>query len=122
MHQPPNQASRGLTVAGYITAIIIPIVGFFVGLALILKNRAGHGIAVMVLSVLIPVMAFAVAFRSDDDQFEFTAPSVSATSTPTVSEADVEKSWDAYYRCLAVHNNRGEDYRTQLNECVHLSP
>jgi hypothetical protein len=122
MPPPADKASAGLVAAGYVTGVLLPIVGFFVGLALIIKNRAGHGVAVMVLSVAVPVFAFAVAYNSSSgDDFQFTEPAA-VTSAPTPSEAEVQKSWDAYYECLAVHNNRGEDYRTQLDACVRYSP
>ena len=50
---PENRASNGVVGAGYVSAVLLPVVGFFVGLALILKNRAAHGIATMTLSVVI---------------------------------------------------------------------
>jgi len=53
----PNDAPQGLVIAGYATAVLLPIVGFFVGLALIIKNRAGHGVAVMVISVIVFLIA-----------------------------------------------------------------
>lgn len=50
-----------LVLAGYLLAVLIAPVGFFVGFALLLKGRAGHGIAVMVLSVLVTASLLATA-------------------------------------------------------------
>ncbi len=47
----------GLVTAGWIMAFLLPIVGFFVGLALLIRgNRIGHGIGVMIASVIVPVI------------------------------------------------------------------
>ena len=88
-------ATNGLVVAGYLTGVLLPIVGFFVGLALIIKNRAGHGVTVMVLSVAIPVLVFAVATSDHGSQA-------------------------AYDDCLAAHSS--ESSLTQTVACVKFLP
>ena len=61
--QQPSAApkeNQGLVWAGYIFAVLMPIVGFFLGLALIIRGRNGHGVACMVLSVLTVVVVASV--------------------------------------------------------------
>lgn len=43
--------SDGVIVAGWITAVVLPIVGFIIGCVL-LSKRPGHGVPIMVLAVL----------------------------------------------------------------------
>ena len=43
---------------GYVFAIILPIIGFFVGLYLILKNQCGHGAATLAVSAFSFVLWF----------------------------------------------------------------
>lgn len=38
--------------AGYLSAIVIPLVGFFIGIYLMAKGEHGHGVAAMALSVI----------------------------------------------------------------------
>ena len=45
-----NTDYDGMIMAGYALAILLPVVGFFIGLYLILKSQAGHGVAAMALS------------------------------------------------------------------------
>lgn len=56
---PQDQAN--LVLAAYITAVLISPVGFFVGFALLLKGRTWHGIAAMVLSLLVLASLASVA-------------------------------------------------------------
>jgi len=41
----------GLIVAGYVTAVLLPVVGFVIGLVLLAK-RPEHGVRVLILTVL----------------------------------------------------------------------
>lgn len=52
---PPEHG--GLVAAGYITALLLPLVGFIIGIVLLWK-RPGHGVAAMVLSVMAFVFWF----------------------------------------------------------------
>jgi hypothetical protein len=47
----PDAASDGVVIAGYLMAILMPILGLIVGIVLMAKNRMGHGMAVMTTSV-----------------------------------------------------------------------
>ena len=42
----------GLVVAGVITSIIIPIIGFIIGIVLMAKNKPGPGLACLILSIV----------------------------------------------------------------------
>ena len=53
---PASQVSDGLLAAGYITAILIPIIGFVVGIVVMAKGRSGHGIAMIIISIVAFVM------------------------------------------------------------------
>jgi hypothetical protein len=77
----------GIVVAGYVTALLLPLVGFFVGLALVIRGRrAAHGIAAMILAMLVPVLVVAAFFA-------YAASSaVSATSNMP--------HLDAYFQCV----------------------
>lgn len=43
---------RGLARAGYVTSVLMPVVGFVIGAVLLTKDRVGKGVAVLVMSVL----------------------------------------------------------------------
>lgn len=47
--RPPDHS--GLIVGGWITAIMIPIVGFVIGCVLLSKS-SGNGVAIMIVSVI----------------------------------------------------------------------
>jgi hypothetical protein len=47
----PKTVSEGNIAAAYILAIIVPFIGFFVGLYLLAKKEPGHGVACMAISV-----------------------------------------------------------------------
>jgi hypothetical protein len=47
-HQP---VSEGLITAGWVTAILLPIVGFIIGCVL-LTRRPSHGVAMMVVAIV----------------------------------------------------------------------
>ncbi len=40
----------GIIAMGYLLAVLLPAVGFFVGVYLLFKNQHGHGAAVMAMS------------------------------------------------------------------------
>jgi hypothetical protein len=53
-----EQAASGIIIAGYILAVLIPLVGFIIGLTQVNRNR--HGIWVVVVSVVAFVVWLAV--------------------------------------------------------------
>lgn len=46
-----GSVSQGVIVSGYVLAFLVPLIGGIVGLYLLLKNEAGHGIGILVLAV-----------------------------------------------------------------------
>lgn len=42
----------GLIAAGYVTAILIPVIGFVIGIVLLAKSKTGNGIGVMIVSLV----------------------------------------------------------------------
>jgi hypothetical protein len=61
---------RRLLLPGYLTAWLLPIVGFIIGVVLIAKRGGrrgtGHGIAIVLISVVC-ALAFASYFSAGDD-------------------------------------------------------
>ena len=55
-----EQPSGSLSAAGYIMAVLLPVVGFVVGVVLLVRNIVGHGIAVLVLSIVVFTVAVAL--------------------------------------------------------------
>lgn len=50
--------SDGVMVIGYITAVFIPIVGFIIGIVAMAKGRGGHGVIMLIISVVAFVAYF----------------------------------------------------------------
>ena len=63
----PDTVARRTIVCSYILAIVIPLFGFFAGVYLLCKKLAGHGVACMVLSILVFLIdiIFLVMFSFD---------------------------------------------------------
>lgn len=117
-----DRASDGTVIAGYVTAILLPIVGFFVGLVLIIKNRAGHGIAAMVLSVAVVIVAWSIAF-SDSESSEVAPSTVSPGVDQVIEEQQREREqadaeFNACVERLGLDIYRSEkDRDTALEKC-----
>jgi hypothetical protein len=62
--QPAQQGVSGLVIVGYVTAVVIPIVGFILGIVCATRRdepqTARHGVWVIVLSVLAFVIWVAI--------------------------------------------------------------
>lgn len=53
---PPQQAvglSDGVMTVGYITSVLFPPVGVAIGIVALVKGRGGHGIAMMIVSLIV---------------------------------------------------------------------
>ena len=66
--RPSVESSEFDTVIlwGYLLAILLPVIGFFIGLYLVLKKQHGHGVAAMALSFVagaIWLVVFPLIFR-----------------------------------------------------------
>jgi predicted RNA-binding Zn-ribbon protein involved in translation (DUF1610 family) len=56
----PETVSQGNIIAGYALAVIVPFIGFFVGIYLLAKKEPGHGVACMAISILAGFIWFSV--------------------------------------------------------------
>lgn len=54
------RSDSSLVTAGYVFSLLIPIIGFFIGLALMIRGKANHGIACMVISVVTVIVIVSV--------------------------------------------------------------
>lgn len=54
-----KDVSDGLLIAGYILALLIPIVGMIIGVIVMVKGRVGHGIAMIFIALFIACLGFA---------------------------------------------------------------
>lgn len=50
--KPTSSVSDGTIMGGYICSFLIPVVGFIVGIYCLAKDKAGHGIGMLVVSIL----------------------------------------------------------------------
>lgn len=50
--QPQSRASDGLVIAAYITAVVIPLIGLILGIAVAIKNRVALGMGAVGLSII----------------------------------------------------------------------
>jgi DNA-directed RNA polymerase subunit RPC12/RpoP len=57
---PEKDSLGNLIAAGYIMAILMPLVGFIIGIILLAKNRVGSGIGCIIVSVICAFIAFAI--------------------------------------------------------------
>ena len=48
----PSDVTRRTIIGAYVAAVVIPIVGFILGIYLLVKREVGHGIGALVLSVV----------------------------------------------------------------------
>lgn len=51
---------EGLIMAGYVTALLLPIVGFIIGVILLSKNRTGSGLGCIIMSIACGFIALAI--------------------------------------------------------------
>jgi hypothetical protein len=55
-----NSENNGLVVAGYVAAILMPLVGFIIGIILLAKNKVGSGIGCIIVSVICGIIWLAL--------------------------------------------------------------
>jgi hypothetical protein len=60
----PEGVGQESIIAGYAIAIIVPFIGFFVGIYLLAKKEPGHGVACMAISILAAWFWCAMLFSS----------------------------------------------------------
>jgi len=52
--------TQGLVIAGWVLAFLIPFIGFIIGIILTAKNRTGHGVGIMVVSLIFSLFIVAL--------------------------------------------------------------
>lgn len=61
--QVDDESTSGAAVLGYIMAVLIPIVGLFIGISLISSDKARcHGVPIIVTSLISPFLVFLVIY------------------------------------------------------------
>jgi hypothetical protein len=81
-----KKKDKGLVIAGWVFAFLMPIVGFFIGLAAAIRGRTGHGIGIMATSVLVPVIIVIAIVGSAASSVDTSTASASA-STPAAKSS-----------------------------------
>jgi Protein of unknown function (DUF2510) len=52
---------------GYLGAFLLPLIGFIVGIYLLVRRAIGHGVAMIAISILIGVGGYLLTVDEDDD-------------------------------------------------------
>ena len=55
---PRDRASTVLLVVSYAGALLLPIVGFILGIVLLVRRQTAHGLAVVLISVAVTILAW----------------------------------------------------------------
>ncbi len=56
-----------MLAVGYLGAFLLPLVGFIVGIVLLVRRQFGHGIAIVGISVAVAVGGYLITVNDDDD-------------------------------------------------------
>jgi Host cell surface-exposed lipoprotein len=108
-----EKKDKGLVIAGWIFAFLMPIVGFFIGLAAAIRGRAGHGVGIMATSVLVPVIIIIAMVGSAASSVDTSTDSVSSTKQVAQKSADKPKAKKA--EMTSSQENAVESAKTYLN-------
>jgi hypothetical protein len=79
-----EKKSKGLVIAGWVFAFMMPIVGFFIGRAAKVRGRTGHGIGIMVTSVLVLVITI-IAMVGSGGSSVHNSTAAAPTNAPAAS-------------------------------------
>lgn len=63
--------TRSLQAAAYVFAILLPIVGFILGIVLLAKGKTGPGAAAMILALLTFFIAYQIIMASQGPTYEY---------------------------------------------------
>lgn len=58
---PKERGSTALVVVAYVSALLLPILGFILGLVLLVRRQTVHGLACVLLSIAVGLAACAIA-------------------------------------------------------------
>lgn len=77
----PDKGAGALVVVGYITAFLLPIIGFILGLILLVRRQTGHGLAVFVISIAVGFAACAIVLNDTEDEINSYAECIDRANT-----------------------------------------
>jgi resuscitation-promoting factor RpfB len=67
---PEDKGAGALVVAGYVTAVLLPIVGFVLGIVLLVRRQTAHGLAVFGISIAVAFVACSIALNDAEDELD----------------------------------------------------
>jgi hypothetical protein len=108
----PKQEDKGagvLVVVSYLAALFIPIIGFILGIVLLVRRQTGHGLAVVLISVAVGIAACALFLEDTEEELERPGEDIEREFRQD------EREFEAYDECL-----RENDFR--LRACRDLDP
>jgi hypothetical protein len=76
--RPESEAGTGLIVCGYVFAFLIPLVGLILGIVTCAKGSAAHGVAHILISVLVWWLVFTALMQNAGMRIGFVVESVSS--------------------------------------------
>lgn len=76
-----DRGSTALVVVGYLTAFFLPIIGFILGIVLLVRRETGHGLAVFLISIAVGVAACSIAFNDAEDELDSYSDCLSRANT-----------------------------------------
>jgi uncharacterized membrane protein YvbJ len=59
-----GEVSTALIVAGYITALLFPLIGFIIGIIVAVKGKVGHGVVQIAISLFWVIILFSMIFST----------------------------------------------------------
>lgn len=76
-----ERGSDALVVVGYITALLLPIVGFVLGIVLLVRRQTVHGLIVFLLSIAVAFAACSIALNGAEDEINATSDCLEKADT-----------------------------------------
>jgi hypothetical protein len=67
-HEQQDKGAGALVVVGYLTAFLLPIVGFILGIVLLVRRQTAHGLAVFLISIAVGVLACSIALDDAEEE------------------------------------------------------
>lgn len=96
--EPRKPRGTKWVVGGYVGVLLSPIIGFIMGLILLIERRPGHGIAVLALSIALFAVAFSLPHQPVGTAGTARRPQISYPHSP-----------DRLGTCIERHVNSGPD-------------
>lgn len=91
--KPEDRASGVLLFVSYAAAFLLPLIGFILGIVLLVRRQTGHGVAVVLISLAVGIAACAIAVNSAEEDLDR-------------SLSNLQQDTRAYDRCLEENGYR----------------